>query len=244
MAGSGHVDDTAGRREATDIRVEAAGDGDRPGDRRRESGALSQLPSLDLPMQNAVCPSAVELYRHLPSAVRFTSMRTTSDGQYTLEGSSPGAEVESLFGFLDTLREVPTQVSLSYWSDGGQSGGQYRFAYRGLLELSGEERVISQTWAQAAASADEVAATANQSGLSSVSMGAPESSELGPGMTRLRHELTARGTFRQIHAFARSLGGATARATLAKLVIEPLDGTGTSWREAKLHADVDIVVAP
>ena len=61
-------------------------------------------------------------------------------------------------------------------------------------------------------------------------------------MTRLRHELSARGTFLQILAFSRTVGDATSRATLAELVIEPLDGSGTGWREAKLHAEVDIVV--
>ncbi len=206
------------------------------------------LESQPLPRHSDACHRALELYGRLPRRLSFTSLsgRVTDGGggEYTLEGISEPEEVVTLFSFLDTLKSLPSEVNLSYWREGGKTGGSYRFTFHGTFgdpESTGSPAVAMAEDGTGLLS--HVSTMAFRAGLDSLMTKGPISTPLANGHGRLRQKYWAVGTYAQIRTFARELEEMPGnQPVLAELVVMP--GHGSSKNQSlQLYAALDVVVA-
>jgi hypothetical protein len=207
------------------------------------------LASLPVPTRSDACHRALELYGRLPLRLMFTSLSGRvidggEGGEYTLEGLSEPEEVATLFSFLDTLKSLPSEVNLSYWREGGKTGGSYRFTFHGTLG----EPVTAGVPAVAidgdgSALLSHVSAMAARAGLDSLMTKGPISTQLSNGHGRLRQKHWAVGSYAQIQKFAQELEEMPGnQPVLAELVIMPGHG-GPKSQYLQLYAALDVVVA-
>lgn len=206
------------------------------------------LASQPVPKRSDACHRALELYGRLPRRLSFTSLsgRVVDDGggEYTLEGLSEPEEVVTLFSFLDTLKSLPSEVNLSYWREGGKTGGSYRFTFHGTL---GD---LVPTGSPAVAMAGDgtgllsrVSTMADRAGLDSLMTKGPISTPLANGHQRLRQKYWAVGSYAQIRTFARELEEMPGnQPVLAELVIMPGHGSPKN-QSLQLYAALDVEVA-
>ena len=196
-----------------------------------------------VPLQIDPCLWAVELYRRLPPSVRFTSLTSESSGDYILEGISPAGEVAALVSFVDTLQQIPSRVSLSYWREGGVPDDRpYRFIYRGVVDAARGAPLSAVTSPVADSLFADVTRRAWRSGFDSVTLMDSEALRLTAATSRRRSRLSATGTHRQISAFTRFLREVADEVVVSELVIAPVSGSGGRWRRAQIDAALEVVV--
>lgn len=206
------------------------------------------LVSQPVPRRSDACHRALELYGRLPRRLSFTSLSGRvidgGGGEYTLEGISEAEEVVTLFSFLDTLKNLPSEVNLSYWREGGKTGGSYRFTFHGAL--SDPVPTGSPVVAMAGDGTEllsHVSVMAARAGLDSLMTKGPISTPLANGRGRLRQKHWAVGSYAQIRMFARELEEMPGnQPVLAELVIMPGHGAPRD-QSLQLYAAVDVVVA-
>jgi hypothetical protein len=217
-----------------------------------------QLPALDpvtpAALEDAADPGlrqslagtlALRAWRRLPPGIRFGSLRISASGEYILEGLSPSADVVSLFSFLDTLKALPSDVSLSYWREGRVDAERfYRFAFEGRFPHAAGVPLERLGRAAASQLLGQLPGRARASGLDSIATEPPV--DLGPtvGGVHRRQKLWATGSQQQIADFADAVEGLGPRLSMGEMLVVPLpDATGRRGGRARLYAALDLVVA-
>ena len=195
------------------------------------------------PRWSAACVWAIELAERMPSNARLTSLACNVSGEYTLEGQSASHKVAK--GFLKTLQQLPSRVSLSWWREGklrAEQAYRYKFTFQGqfgelyshdLEELSGD---------QAGALFKKVGAWALQSGLGGLSLKELLEIPLTPERMQQRQKLWATGSYQQISAFLKHFKHVEDIACLGEVVMVPIYQEGESWQKARLYAAIDVLV--
>ena len=195
--------------------------------------------------RTTACKRALTLYQQLPPPIRFTSLSGKATGEYTIEGFSPAAEVVALFDFLDTLKQLPSKVSLSYWREGQvRDNTLYKFTFHGRFLDNESEPMASIGEAQATAFFKQVIVRARQGGLDSVTAETPIDVPISPQLTQRRQKIWANGSFRQISGFTESLQQLQPQSALSELLVVPVAGRQVRGDEsAQLYAAVDVLVS-
>ena len=199
--------------------VAGVGTGSDSSDRRVGGGSRAAA------QHTTACRKALTLYQQLPPPIRFTSLSGKSTGEYTIEGFSPAADVVALFDFLDTLKQLPSKVSLSYWREGQVLDNTlYKFTFHGRFLDNESEPMASIGDAQATAFFEQVTKKARQGGLDSVTAETPIDVPISSQLTQRRQKIWANGSFRQIAGFAESLQQLLPQSTLSEILVVPVAG--------------------
>lgn len=185
-----------------------------------------------------VCSRALELWNKLPPTMRFTSLSGKWTGEYTIEGMSTTTEVTVLFDFLETLKKIPSTVSLSYWREGNVGDSRfYKFTFRGRFDDTSDEALTPLDKGTATKLLADFVNHAKQSGLTSVSAKDPFSVPLAEGTQRHRLKIWGTGSYGLIANYVKALS-ANRGAVIGELVVVPDSGAGTG----QLYAAIDAVV--
>jgi hypothetical protein len=192
---------------------------------------------------SAACLWAVKLSERLPDGARLTSLTCRASGEYSLEGMSGSRkEVE---GFLETLEQFPSQVSLSWWREGRPRVGQvyqFKFNFLGQFEELYTRELEQLSASQAQVLAEKIAGWARQSGLGELALEEPIETVEETGSVQRRHKVWATGSYAQIGAFLQLLKQVEDIATLGEVVIVPVYREPQVWERARLYAAVDILM--
>lgn len=200
-----------------------------------------------LPRSDA-CHRALELYGRFPPGLRFTSLSgrvVDGGGEYTLEGLCEPEEVATLFGFIDTLKGLPSEVNLSYWREGGKTeDGTYRFTFHGTLgKATTAGPQVAAVSAEGTRLLSETGAIATRAGLDSLMTRGPIRLPSIDGLGRMRQKHWAVGSYAQIQAFARELQHMRGtQPVLAEIVIMPGHGKRAGAGSLQLYAALDVVI--
>ena len=192
---------------------------------------------------SAACLWAVKLSERLPAGARLTSLTCRASGEYSLEGMSGSRkEVE---GFLETLEQLPSQVSLSWWREGRPRVGQayqFKFNFLGQFEELYTRELEQLSASQAQVLAEKIAGWAQQSGLGELALEEPIETIEETGSVQRRQKVWATGSYAQIGAFLQRLKQVEDIATLGEVVIVPVYREPQVWEQARLYAAVDVLM--
>ena len=192
---------------------------------------------------SAACLWAVKLSERLPAGARLTSLTCRASGEYSLEGMSGSRkEVE---GFLETLEQLPSQVSLSWWREGSPRVGQvyqFKFNFLGQFEELYTRELEHLSASQAQVLAEKIADWARQSGLGELALEEPIETMEKTGSVQRRQKVWATGSYAQIGAFLQRLKQVEDVATLGEVVIVPVYREPQVWERARLYAAVDVLM--
>lgn len=171
------------------------------------------------PRQGRACRQLLELGARLPGPLRLGNLVCNAAGEYRVEGTAPMAQVGQLHTFLDSLRHLPSQASLSFWREGKRQEEQvYKFAFQGRFPEPGPFRLEPQTAEEAAALFGQVVEWARRGGLELLAV-----EELPPegaaGSRQERQKIRVMGSSPQLIALADSLHQVEVRLGLDELVL-------------------------
>ena len=185
-----------------------------------------------------VCSRALELRHKLPPTMRFTSLSGKWTGEYTIEGMSTTTEVAILFDFLETLKKLPSTVSLSYWREGNVGDSRfYKFTFRGRFDDISDEALTPLDKGTAAKLLADFVNQAKHKGLTSVSAKDPIAVPLAEGTQRQRLKIWGNGSYSLIANYVKSVSE-NRGAVIGELVVVPDSGAGTG----QLYAAIDVAV--
>jgi hypothetical protein len=192
---------------------------------------------------SAACLWAVKLSERLPAGARLTSLTCRASGEYSLEGMS-GSRKE-MEGFLETLEQLPSEVSLSWWREGRPRVGQvyqFKFNFLGQFEELYTRELEQLSASQAQVLTEKIAGWARQSGLGELSLEEPIETVEETGSVQRRQKVWATGSYAQIGAFFQRLKQVEDIATLGEVVIVPVYREPQVWERARLYAAVDVLM--
>lgn len=199
--------------------------------------AAEPPPARDTPL----CLQALRLHEHLPAVARCTALNGNSAGEYSIEGAIPGQDVAQLYVLLDVLQRLPSKPNLSFWREGRQEGGDYRFAIHGQFTRAGQSAPLLLDAEAAAALVAQAADWARQSRLDSVRVGAPMLAPLAQGRVQHRRKLWATGSYAQLRAVVERV--AQTELGLDELVLVPIHKDGAGWKLAQMYVVLSAVVS-
>ena len=192
--------------------------------------------------RTVACSRAYQLRRHLPAKMRFTSLSGKVTGEYSIEGLSSSTDVTSLFDFLETLKKIPSTVSLSYWRE-GQVGDNsvYKFTFRGRFDKTTDTALTPLDGATATQLLADFVRQAKQSGLSSVSSQDPIGVVLAEGLQRKRLKIWATGSYGLIGDYLSSVSE-NPGAVVGEVVVVPMSESDSKRPTGQLYAAIDVIV--
>ena len=203
------------------------------------------------PRQSRAVPEALRLCERLPRGTHMSSLTCQAGGEYTLEGLAPPGSTVELFGFLDTLKGLPSDVSLSYWREGrSETEPWLTFTFEGrLLHVAGDPlRPVGEKRAEVLLG--QIESRAHALGLAAVAVEPPTVLELRPGLVRHRQKCWATGPHRDLVAFVATLTQPGGPVSVGEIVVVPtqteLSRPATGGQTAarlRLYAAVDVLVA-
>ena len=174
--------------------------------------------------------------------MRFTSLSGKWNGDYTLEGDAPEGAVDVLFALLEELKQLPSNVRLSYWRDGASGKGDYKFAFRGRLVDVSPAPLPPLESAAATELLKAFASLAKQRGLCSITardpIAMPAPDESGE---RRRLKIWANGTHRQIADYVDAVSGST-NVVVGEVVVVPMSPADSKPGIAQFSAAIDVFV--
>ena len=181
----------------------------------------------------------------------MTSLTCQAGGEYSLEGLAPPGCVVDLFSLLDTLKGLPSDVSLSYWREGrAETERWYTFTFEGRLPNVVGDLLRPLEATRADCLLGQVETRAHALGLGAVAVEPPMVLELCPGLVQHRQKCWATGTHRDLVAFATSLAELDELVSVGEIVVVPTRSgqSGSSARgravdHLRFYAAVDVVVA-
>ena len=199
--------------------------------------------SPEMPRWTTACLRILRLGSQLSPPLRLTLLAADAKGEFNLEGWCRADQVTGLQSFLDTLKSLPAEATLSYRRDRNAGEHQYRFAFRGRLSGFGGIPLPPVTSAQAALLFGQVEERAQAAGLRGVNADDVVEQELGDFLLRKRGKFWASGSHSQIAAFARAVGLPTQQQALVELLVVPgFSGEDANWESAQMFATVDVLV--
>lgn len=198
-------------------------------------------PPSDDPYGTPACTQAAALALRLPAGVQLTSLASSADGVYALEGLVPADGVADL---LTALEGLPSKARLSYWRGGIlQAESYYKFLFDGTLPDEPHTPLKAVAGSDLVAWTDEVARRALRSGLRDLRLDEPLDVALGPDRLHRRYKCWARGAAGQISDFLEELGRLEGSVAVGELLVVPSGYSGaTELPAAKLYAVLDLVV--
>jgi len=201
------------------------------------------------PRQSRVASEALRLCARLPRGTSMSSLACQSGGEFTLEGLAPSGSTADLFSFLDTLKGLPSDVSLSYWREGrSEADPLLTFTFEGRLLHPAGNRLLPVGVERAESLLGQIESRAHALGLAAVAVEPPSVLVLGPGLARHRQKCWATGTHRDLVAFAASLTEPESLISVGEIVVVPTRsqqsaGGGRTGDRLRLYAAVDVLVA-
>jgi len=188
------------------------------------------------------CSRAYQLRRTMPAKMTFTSLSGKMDGEYSIEGLSSAKDVSTLFNFLETLKKLPSTVSLSYWRE-GQVGDNnvYKFTFRGRFDTTSDDALTALDEAAATELLMDFVQQAKQTGLTSVTSKDPIGVPLGKGTGRKRLKIWANGSYDLIGTYLSSVSENPA-AVVGELVVVPMSESDSRTPIGQLYAAIDVIV--
>ena len=197
----------------------------------------------EMPRWTTACLRILRLGSQLSPPLRLTLLAADAKGEFNLEGSCRADQVTGLQSFLDTLKSLPAEATLSYRRDRSAGEYQYRFAFQGRLSGFGGIALPPVTSAQAALLFGQVEERAQAAGMLGVNADAVAEQELGDSLLRKRGKFWASGSRSQIAEFARAVGLPTQQQALVELLVVPgFSGEDANWESAQMFATVDVLV--
>jgi len=195
------------------------------------------------PRWSAACLWAVKLCERLPAGLHLTSLTCSASGEYMLQGTSFSHQIVE--EFLETLEQLPSQVTLSWWREGGvraQPRYRYKFTFQGHFEELHTRDLELLSASQAQTLFGRIPAWARQNGLGGLSLKEPIEMPLIPTRVHQRQKVWATGSYRQISAFLRTLKQVEDIAAVGEVVMVPIYQVDEEWEKARLYAAVDVLV--
>ena len=147
--------------------------------------------------------------------------------------------------FLQTLQQLPSRTSLSWWREGKLRVEQvyrYKFTFQGQFGELYSRDLDELSTDQARELFQKVDTWALQSGLGGLFQKEPFEIQLTPERVHKRQKLWASGAYQQIGAFLKQLKQVEDIACLGELVMVPIYQGGSGWEEARLYVAIDVLV--
>ena len=192
------------------------------------------------PKRSVACQSAVQINELVPPGIRLASLHCRSAGEYLIEGTSVSSE--ALRAFKGHLQKIPSELTLSSWSEGKGQTKVLRFQFQGRFAEDSSRDLAILSSDQADKLFGKVAHWADESGLDGLLIDKPIAILLPSAHSHQRQKLWGIGSYQQIGAFLSRLDEVEDFAVLGEAILMPVQRGEGEWVEARLYVAVDVVV--
>ena len=192
------------------------------------------------PKRSVACQSAVQINELVPPGIRLASLHCSSAGEYLIEGTS--VSPEALRAFKGHLQKIPSELTLSSWSEGKGQTKVLRFQFQGRFAEDSSRDLAILSSDQADKLFGKVAHWADESGLDGLLIDKPIAILLPSAHSHQRQKLWGTGSYQQIGAFLSRLDEVEDFAVLGEAILMPVQRGEGEWVEARLYVAVDVVV--
>ena len=194
----------------------------------------------EFPKRSVACQSAVQINERVPPGIRLASLHCRSAGEYLIEGTS--VSPEALRVFKGHLQKIPSELTLSSWSEGKGQTKVLRFQFQGRFAENSSRDLAILSSDQADKLFGKVAHWADESGLDGLLIDKPIAILLPSAHSHQRQKLWGTGSYQQIGAFLSRLDEVEDFAVLGEAILMPVQRGESEWVEARLYVAVDVVV--
>ena len=192
------------------------------------------------PKRSVACQSAVQINERVPPGISLASLHCRSAGEYLIEGTS--VSPEALRVFKEHLQKIPSELTLSSWSEGKGQAKVLRFQFQGRFAENSSRDLAILSSDQADKLFGKVAHWADESGLDGLLIDKPIAILLPSAHSHQRQKLWGTGSYQQIGAFVSRLDEVEDFAVLGEAILMPVQRGESEWVEARLYVAVDVVV--